>query len=260
MTSTKPNAELHGAIRTAGGRVHSDGNIFFKNADAFMCAARTLRFPPSYEGSSLIGKPGGACSINLHFGNTEEAERWLESVVALKADATPAATASRNLPVGRVDGDGNAVWHDPIPEGGADLYAAPFTPSVSQEVAPIKGLAVGPCGQCKDSRQPCACTISSFLAERGQVAIGKEFWLKIFLEARAARHAKAVSAPQVAEHADRWRAMRETLVGIDFQPEMGGGPVALFRCHAAKVFAGPAGADAIADAAIAQIHKGSGNA
>lgn len=52
--------------------------------------------------------------------------------------------------------------------------------------------------------------------------------------------------------AQRWRAMRQTLVAVDFAPDMGGGAVALFECHATEVFAGPEGADAIADAAIAK--------
>ena len=51
--------------------------------------------------------------------------------------------------------------------------------------------------------------------------------------------------------ADRWRAMRELLVAVDFAPEMGGGPVAMFECHAERVTNGPKGADIIADAALA---------
>lgn len=52
--------------------------------------------------------------------------------------------------------------------------------------------------------------------------------------------------------AERWRAMRKYLVGVDFQPEMGGSPVVFFECFAVSVSAGESGADAIADAAISK--------
>lgn len=51
--------------------------------------------------------------------------------------------------------------------------------------------------------------------------------------------------------AGRWQAMRQCLVGADFAPEMGGGPVVMFELYAKSVNAGSKGADEIADAAIA---------
>lgn len=58
---------------------------------------------------------------------------------------------------------------------------------------------------------------------------------------------------QLERDAERWRAMRQTLVAADFAPEMGGGPVVMFACHADRVGFGPDGADAIADAAVAAM-------
>ena len=58
----------------------------------------------------------------------------------------------------------------------------------------------------------------------------------------------------VLKDAGRWRAMRQTLVAADFAPEMGGGPVVMFACHAERVGFGPEGADAIADAAVAAMN------
>lgn len=54
--------------------------------------------------------------ISGHSINQDDAD-WLRATCASRAEATK--------PVGRVDGDGNATWFDPIPEDGADLYAAP---------------------------------------------------------------------------------------------------------------------------------------
>jgi len=58
--------------------------------------------------------------------------------------------------------------------------------------------------------------------------------------------------------AERWRAMRKSLVAADFAPEMGGWPVVIFECHAERVGFGPEGADAIADAAIRAYLVGGG--
>lgn len=55
---------------------------------------------------------------------------------------------------------------------------------------------------------------------------------------------------KLGKDAERWRAMRQTLVAADFAPEMGGGPVVMFACHAERVGFGPEGADEIADAAV----------
>ena len=55
-------------------------------------------------------------------------------------------------------------------------------------------------------------------------------------------------------NAKRWNAMRQTLVAADFAPEMGGGPVVMFACHAERVGFDPDGADAIADAAVTAMN------
>jgi hypothetical protein len=49
----------------------------------------------------------------------------------------------------------------------AMLVAAPRPPA-AQEVAS------GPCGQCKDARQPCQCSLDTILKERGLVAVNRE--------------------------------------------------------------------------------------
>lgn len=74
---------------------------------------------------------------------------------------------------------------------------------------------------------------------------------------RAARAAYE-AAQSNALDAQRWRAMRQTLVAEDFAPEMGGGPVVMFACHAERVGFGPEGADAIADAAVAAMNGANG--
>lgn len=55
---------------------------------------------------------------------------------------------------------------------------------------------------------------------------------------------------EMERDAKRWRAMRQTMVAVDFEPEMGGSPVVMFELHAKTVMAGPEGADEIADAAM----------
>lgn len=60
-------------------------------------------------------------------------------------------------------------------------------------------------------------------------------------------HGPALAA--LVEDAARWQAMRELLVGVDFEPDCGGCAVAMFECMAERVSAGPVGADGIADAA-----------
>jgi hypothetical protein len=62
-------------------------------------------------------------------------------------------------------------------------------------------------------------------------------------------HMAAFLLPLIRDQG-RWRAMRELLVAVDWNygdPPMA---IAAFRLHADRVMAGPAGADAIADAAI----------
>jgi hypothetical protein len=63
---------------------------------------------------------------------------------------------------------------------------------------------------------------------------------------------------ELRKDAERWQAMRKLLVGVDFQPDMGGGPAVFFECFAESVSSGEDGADAIADAAISAA-KGEGH-
>jgi cell division protein FtsB len=70
-------------------------------------------------------------------------------------------------------------------------------------------------------------------------------------KADAERQALEAQVQALSLDAGRWQAMRQCLVGADFAPEMGGGPVVMFELYAKSVNAGPEGADAIADAAIA---------
>lgn len=63
------------------------------------------------------------------------------------------------------------------------------------------------------------------------------------------KQAVALLLPLIRDQA-RWQAMRELLIAVDWNygdPPMA---IAAFRLHADRVMAGPAGADAIADAAI----------
>lgn len=65
----------------------------------------------------------------------------------------------------------------------------------------------------------------------------------------------ALLLPLIRDQA-RWQAMREFLVAVDWNygdPPMA---IAAFRLHADRVMAGPAGADAIADAAIDKAREG----
>lgn len=70
---------------------------------------------------------------------------------------------------------------------------------------------------------------------------------------RAAALATQPAAPgcEDKKDAERWRAMRELLVTIDWSFQGDGQPVAIFMCEATEVCAGPEGADLIADAAVA---------
>lgn len=83
--------------------------------------------------------------------------------------------------------------------------------------------------------------------EAANEAFGKrqEWWNSRMLEMER-------ELEEARKDAERWRAMRKHLVGVDFKPEMGGGPVVFFECFAASVSAGESGADAIADAAISK--------
>lgn len=65
--------------------------------------------------------------------------------------------------------------------------------------------------------------------------------------AASCNHAAAM---EMDRDAKRWRAMRQTMIAVDFEPEMGGSPVVMFELHAKAVRAGPEGADEIADAAM----------
>lgn len=47
------------------------------------------------------------------------------------------------------------------------LAAAPRPPTAQE-------AATGPCGQCKDARQPCQCSLDTILKERGLVAVNRE--------------------------------------------------------------------------------------
>lgn len=70
-------------------------------------------------------------------------------------------------------------------------------------------------------------------------------------EARAEVLCLEAKVEKLSLAARRWQAMRQLLEAVDWKYE--GSPshaVAIFQCKAAKVFGGPKGADAIADAAI----------
>jgi hypothetical protein len=56
---------------------------------------------------------------------------------------------------------------------------------------------------------------------------------------------------QARKDADRWRAMRQTFVAVDWAWNSPPIPVAIFELHANTVRGGPSGADEVADAAIA---------
>lgn len=73
-------------------------------------------------------------------------------------------------------------------------------------------------------------------------------------EIRNAALEEAVLSASAGEKkdAERWRAMRNHLVAVDFYPEMGGGPVVMFDCFSERVSNGPKGADKIADDLIAE--------
>lgn len=49
----------------------------------------------------------------------------------------------------------------------AALAAAPRPPAAQE-------LVIGPCGQCKDARQPCQCSLDTTLKKRGLVAVNRE--------------------------------------------------------------------------------------
>lgn len=49
MTDNKQYPAVTECVRAAGGRVHSDGNIFFKNADAFLAASSAMRAAQPYD-------------------------------------------------------------------------------------------------------------------------------------------------------------------------------------------------------------------
>lgn len=103
-------------------------------------------------------------------------------------------------------------------------------------------------------------TVESVLAEMREVTIPAQCGDYIERGAFLAI-ADRLAAAHARDQADarRWRAMRPLLVAVDWQPEMGGGPVVMFECKAKSVTAGPEGADAIADAAIdAHLSGGEG--
>ena len=81
-----------------------------------------------------------------------------------------------------------------------------------------------------------------------------EAWRISFQSSEQAARAAYEAAQSNALNAQRWLAMRQTLVAADFAPEMGGGPVVMFACHAERVGFGPDGADAIADAAVTAMN------
>jgi hypothetical protein len=56
---------------------------------------------------------------------------------------------------------------------------------------------------------------------------------------------------QARKDADRWRAMRQTFVAVDWAWNSPPIPVAIFELHANTVRGGSSGADEVADAAIA---------
>lgn len=46
--------------------------------------------------------------------------------------------------------------------------------AVDRQVPAAPEVATGPCGQCKDARQPCQCALDTILKERGLVAVNRE--------------------------------------------------------------------------------------
>lgn len=60
-------------------------------------------------------------------------------------------------------------------------------------------LVTGPCGQCKDARQPCHCAIDTMLSERGSVAVNREHYLSLAKQAKAAQERKPLIARQLGE-------------------------------------------------------------
>lgn len=76
-------------------------------------------------------------------------------------------------------------WRHPLPVGSNILYTSPAVPAPQAAPAAVE-IAVGPCGQCKDSRQPCACQIDTMLKERGLVAVDAEHYAKVSARAKAA--------------------------------------------------------------------------
>lgn len=60
-------------------------------------------------------------------------------------------------------------------------------------------LVVGPCGQCKDDRQPCHCAIDTMLSERGSVAVNREHYLSLAKQAKAAQERKPLTDERIRE-------------------------------------------------------------
>lgn len=86
----------------------------------------------------------------------------------------------------------------------------PAAPATTEPQAPTTGagsassgaapqLIVGPCGQCKDDRQPCSCAIDTMLKERGQIAVNRERHLAMAKQAKAAQERKPLTDEQVQD-------------------------------------------------------------
>lgn len=80
-----------------------------------------------------------------------------------------------------------------------DLIAATQLAEAPQAVR--AEVATGPCGQCKDTRQPCSCMIDTMLKERGLVAVDAAHYDKISARAKSApaHPAEGVPAPEALE-------------------------------------------------------------
>lgn len=95
------------------------------------------------------------------------------------------------------------------------LATAPRPPAAQGDmgipIAAAQELVVGPCGQCKDDREPCSCAIDTMLKERGQIAVNRERHLAMAKQAKAAQELKPLTPEQI----HKWWASENGLEDCD---------------------------------------------
>jgi hypothetical protein len=105
---------------------------------------------------------------------------------------------------------------------------------------------------------PASARIAELERQLAAMTVDRDSWAEQASQRLAdwdAMRQRAESAEQQLEQArkdaDRWRAMRQTFVAVDWAWNSPPIPVAIFELHANTVRGGPSGADEVADAAIA---------